>query len=30
VLDILGRPVASEQDIEPLAANLDVTASELG
>ena len=30
VLDILGRPVASEQDIEQLAANLDVTASELG
>jgi hypothetical protein len=30
VLDILGRPVASEQDIEQLAANLDMTASELG
>jgi hypothetical protein len=30
VLDILGRHVTSEQDIEQLAANLDVTASELG
>jgi len=30
VLDILGRQVTSEQDIEQLAANLDVTASELG
>ena len=30
VLDILGRPVASEQDTGQLAANLDVAASELG
>jgi hypothetical protein len=30
VLDILGRHVTSERDIEQLAANLDVTASELG
>ena len=30
VLDILGRQVSSEQDIEQLAASLDATASELG
>lgn len=30
VLDILGRPVTSGEDIEQLAANLDATASELG
>jgi hypothetical protein len=30
MVNILGRQVTSEQDIEQLAANLDVTASELG
>jgi hypothetical protein len=30
VVDILGRHVTSEQEIEQLAANLDVTASNLG
>ena len=30
VLDMLGRPVTSEQDLEQLAANLDVAASNLG
>ena len=30
VLEILGRQVTSERDIEQLAANLDVVASDLG
>jgi hypothetical protein len=30
VLDMLGRPVTSEQEIQQLAANLDAVASELG
>jgi hypothetical protein len=30
VLDLLGRHVTSEQEIEQLAANLDVAASDLG
>jgi hypothetical protein len=30
LLDTLGRPVTSEQEIEQLAVNLDATVSELG
>jgi hypothetical protein len=30
VLDLLGRHVTSEQEIEQLAANLDAAASDLG